>query len=213
MSEGWKLAARSRNEFADVIEALTPEQVENGTTLCEGWSPHLVLAHAVTFVDVPLPKFMFNVAKSRGNFDAAADGMARTIAERPTSELVSTLRAKADKKSSMPMFPEGLTVADMIVHEQDVRRGLGLEGAPDPELVRYSLEFLTTHKQAKLLLEKKGLLDGLRFEATDLDWSSGSGDLVNGPGEAILMTMLRRDAAGELNGDGVGTLVSRAAAS
>ena len=193
-----------------MIEGLTPEQVDAGTTLCEGWSPHLVLAHAVTFVDVPLPKFMFNVMKNRGNFDAAADGMARTIAERPVADLISTLRAKAGKKSSLPTFPEGLTVADMVVHEQDVRRPLGLDGAPDPELVEYSLEFLTTHKQAKLLLEKKGLLEGLRFEATDLDWSSGEGDLVRGPGEALLMTMLRRDASSELTGDGVETLVSRA---
>jgi hypothetical protein len=108
------------------------------------------------------------------------------------------------------MFPEGLTVADVVVHEQDVRRGLGLAGAPDPELVQYSLEFLTTHKRAKLLLEKPGLLEGLRFEATDLDWSSGSGALVSGPGEAILMTMLRRDVSSELTGDGVATLVSRA---
>jgi uncharacterized protein (TIGR03083 family) len=209
MADGWKLAARARNEFADVIEGLTPEQVESGTTLCEGWSPHLVLAHAVTFVDVPLPKFMFNVAKHRGNFDVASDVMARKIAQRPVSDLIATLRAKAGKTSSIPTFPEGLTVADMVVHAQDVRRALELDGAPDPELVAYSLEFLTTHKQAKLLLEKQGVLEGLRFEATDLDWSSGTGALVHGPGEAILMTMVRRNASSELTGDGVETLVSR----
>jgi uncharacterized protein (TIGR03083 family) len=212
MADQWNLAARARNDFADMIDTLSDEQVEQGTTLCENWSPHLVLAHAVTFVDLPLPKFMFNVVKARGNFDAASDVMARKIAQRPVSDLTATLRAKAGKKSSLPTFPEGLTVADMVVHQQDVRRGLGLDGAPDPELVEYSLEFLTTHKQAKLLLEKKGLLDGLRLEATDLDWSSGSGDLVSGPGEAILMTMVRRDASSELTGDGVDTLVARAAA-
>lgn len=208
---GWDNVATARNDFADTIEGLTPEQV-TGTTLCEGWTPHLVTAHLVTFVDVPLPKFMFNVAKHRGNFDLAADVMARKLGERSTKDLLATLRDKASKGSPFPTFPEGLSLADTIIHHQDVRRGLGIDAAPSDEHVRMSLDFLTNERQAKLLLETKGLLDGLRLEATDVDWSWGEGELISGPAESILMAITRRDTTDELTGAGVATLKSRMAA-
>lgn len=209
---GWNNVAVARRDFADTISSLTPETIDGGATLCRGWSPHLVAAHLVTFVDVPLPKFMFNVLKHRGNFDKAADAMARKIAERPTADLLATLRNKADKGSAMPTFPEELTLADVVVHHQDVRRGLQLDAPARAEHVQMSLEFITTHKQAKLLLETKGLLDGLRLDATDLDWSWGDGETISGPGESILMAITRRDTTDELTGEGVETLASRIAA-
>lgn len=208
MTDGWTLAEKARKEYADMVAELTPQQLEQ-STLCDGWTPHDVTAHLVTFVDVPLPKFMFNVAKKKGDFDAAAVSMAKGIAERPTDDLVTTLRAKAGKKASLPIFPGELTVTDTVIHEQDVRRALDLSGAPDPELVQTALDFLTTNKRAKLLLEKKGLLDGLRFEATDLDWSHGEGELVKGTGEALMLAMTRRPVFDELEGDGVALLQAR----
>ena len=56
----------------------------------------------------------------------------------------------------------------------------------------------------------KGLADGIRFEATDLDWSAGDGAVARGPGEAILLTMTgRRIAVVDLVGPGVDTLRGR----
>ncbi|MFT6392556.1 MAG: hypothetical protein ACJA14_002082 [Ilumatobacter sp.] len=53
------------------------------------------------------------------------------------------------------------------------------------------------------------MLAGLRSEATDLDWSFGDGELVSGPGEALVMAMLRRDVNTELTGSGVAVVASR----
>jgi hypothetical protein len=53
---------------------------------------------------------------------------------------------------------------------------------------------------------------GLRLEATDMAWSHGpvDGPAVRGPGEAVLMAVLgRRQAAGDLEGDGLEVLVGR----
>lgn len=47
----------------------------------------------------------------------------------------------------------------------------------------------------------------LRFEATDLDFGSGSGPPVQGPAEALMMAMTGRPAAlGDLDGAGVPVL-------
>lgn len=208
MSDGMALAARARIDFADMIEGLSDDQLRS-PTLCSDWTPHHMAAHLVTFIDVPLPKFMLTMIKSRGNADAAFDTMAQELAERPIDDLVNSLRSNASKGAKMPGFPPALTVTDTVVHMQDVRRALGIEGAVDPELLRNVLEFLTTSKKSKLMLEKKGLLDGLRLEATDLDWSHGEGALVSGPAESLIMAAMRRPTLDELTGDGVETLRMR----
>ena len=53
-------------------------------------------------------------------------------------------------------------------------------------------------------------LTGLRFVATDLDWSHGEGQEVYGPGEALLVAVAgRASALGDLSGDGVDELARR----
>jgi uncharacterized protein (TIGR03083 family) len=207
MTDGWTLAAQARREFANMVDELTSEQTK-AESLCAGWSAHDVTGHVVTFVDVPLPKFVWNVMSSKGDFDKASTKMARQMAKRPMSDLVAAIRTKAGKKSALPMFPGEMTAMDTVVHTQDVRRALDLPGAPSPELIESALTFLTTNKRAGIIL-KKGALDGLRFEATDLDWSHGDGALVRGRGEALMMQMLGRNVADELTGDGVATLSAR----
>jgi len=71
MTDGWTLAAESRIAFADLCDTLTAEQAEQ-PTWCDGWTSRLVAAHVATFLEVPLPKFMFTIMKHRGDFDAAS---------------------------------------------------------------------------------------------------------------------------------------------
>jgi hypothetical protein len=53
-------------------------------------------------------------------------------------------------------------------------------------------------------------LRGLRLGATDVDWSTGDGLAVEGPGEALLMAMAGRPAAlPALSGPGTPILAER----
>ena len=72
----------------------------------------------------------------------------------------------------------------------------------DEGVLRASLDWVTTHKQRKLHVDP-GAIEGLRLEATDMDWSWGDGALVSGPAEAILMALNRRDVSADLTGDSV----------
>lgn len=59
-------------------------------------------------------------------------------------------------------------------------------------------------------LVPQGALDGLRVEATDVDWAHGSGPTVRGDAAALLLAMTGRSIAfGQLRGDGICTLRSR----
>jgi uncharacterized protein (TIGR03083 family) len=214
MKNTWKTVASARRDFADLVEGLDEQQRE-GPTLCEGWTPHHVLAHVTTFVEIPFPKFMYNMARAKFDSDAASDRMARALARHPVDELAAILRAKADKKSPIPGFPAELSLADVVVHSQDVRRGAGIEGTPDEGTMRTVLDFLTQQKQARLLYDRSRI-DGMAFRATDIDWryhdNAGSdnagavpvsgpvGSTVSGTAEALMMAITGRDTVDELTG-------------
>ena len=90
-----------------------------------------------------------------------------------------------------------------MIHTQDIRRPLGLDGGFDPDHLRATLDFLTEHKMATMLVDRKPL-DGVKLTATDLDWSWGEGAEITGTGEALMMGMADRPAAlADLSGPGV----------
>jgi hypothetical protein len=131
------------------------------------------------------------------------------LRKRPVQDLVATLREKAAASAPLPGFPEALTVADVAIHTQDVRRPLGLPGALDDQVLRTALDFLATHKQAKQLVDPPSL-EGLKLNATDTGWHHGDGAEVAGTGEAIMMALAHGPILDELTGDGVAEFASRA---
>lgn len=207
MEDRWDLAAKARGDFADLLDSLTDEQLA-GTTLCKNWTPLDVAGHVVSFVELSLPAMMFSMAKAGFNVDKAWIANSAKYKEMGRAGISAALREKGAKTAPMPQFSSGVVVMDVCVHTQDVRRGLGLEGELDAEALRYSLDWATSHKQGKIHVPPKDI-EGLRLEATDIDWSWGDGALVSGPAEALLLGINRRlDVRDELTGDGVTQLPS-----
>jgi hypothetical protein len=103
-------------------------------------------------------------------------------------------------------------MADSCIHLRDAARPLGLDVTPPSVDWRIVLDFLVS-PTARRGFVPKGRLDGLRFHATDLDWRSGDGAEVTGPGEALALAMTGRPVAlADLEGDGVPVLRHRLAA-
>jgi hypothetical protein len=76
------------------------------------------------------------------------------------------------------------------------------------------LDFLTTSRARAAGFLPRGRLDGLKLRASDGDWSSGSGALVTGTSEALVLSLTGRPALlGDLAGAGVPTLRRRVLAS
>ena len=204
MAVAMETAGKARVDFADMLDELSEEQLV-AETLCPGWTPIEVGAHLVSFVEMSLPTMMFSMLKAGFNTDKAWIANAHKYAAQGPGEISRKLRVHATRPAPMKSFPAGLTANDVAVHTQDVRRGLGLDGELDPDVVRMALDFCTTDPKRKIHVPPNDI-DGLRLEATDLDWSWGSGDLVSGSAEAILMSINRRNARDELEGPGVAKL-------
>ena len=95
-------------------------------------------------------------------------------------------------------------LTDLTVHGQDIRRPLGLSRTFEADRQRAVLDFLTSTKARWGFTPRDRSWDGLRWEATDLDWSSGSGRPVCGPAEAIMLLLTGRPVAlADVTGEGV----------
>jgi uncharacterized protein (TIGR03083 family) len=199
--------ADERRGLAAVVSGLTGEQ-QATQSLCRGWSVHDVVAHLVVPLEVSMPKFVLAMVASRGNFDRANIRLTREQARRPLGELTEVLRRKADSRFTPPGSGPESPLTDLLVHGLDIRWPLGLPRDIPEERLQKSLTFLTAAPAAGIV--PKGRLDGLRFEADDIDWADGSGPILRGSAEALLLAMSGRTTAlGHLSGDGVPVLRGR----
>lgn len=203
-----EMISSERRVLADLLDTLTPEQLET-PSLCGDWTVQQVAAHLLMPLAVPLPRFAIAAVLARGNFDVANDRVTRSFARRPIGEIAAGLRAKADHRFHPPGFGHEAPLAELLLHGQDLRRPLGLTWPFPADGLPIVLDLLAAPKAHRGFVPK-GRLDGLRLQATDVDWSAGDGPLVSGPGASLAFAMAGRPAAlDELTGDGVDVLRSR----
>ena len=200
----WEDIADERRGMTNDLEGLTDEQwAEN--SLCEDWTVKATAAHLITIFHTSMPKFLLKVAAS-GGFNKASRKMALSeAANRSTSDIVEELRANAEHRFTPPGLGPEAPLSDIVMHGQDIRRPLGIKREVPEHRASTILDLLVSKKGK--FARPRGGLEGLRFEATDIEWSSGSGPTVSGPSEALLMSIGGRGAA--LDGDGLDTFRAR----
>ncbi|NHC22246.1 maleylpyruvate isomerase family mycothiol-dependent enzyme [Nocardioides sp. IC4_145] len=201
--------ADERRALADLLTGLAPE-AQATPSLCAEWDVHAVVGHLVVPLEVGLAKFALAMVRSRGSFDRANARLAREWAQRPFEELLGVLRERAESRFTPPGMGPEAPLTDLLVHGLDVRWPLGIEREVPAGRLRATLDFVAGAPGG---IVPPGSLDGLRFEADDLDWAAGDGPTVSGRAEALLLGLTGRSAAlGHLDGDGLATLRGRLSA-
>ncbi len=177
-------------------------------SLCEGWLVRDVVGHILYGNEQHLSTLPFRLAKY--GFSSDRSGKAYSIARaegRTPAELVQAFDARDPWAGTCRVFPPKLVLLDRLVHHQDIRRALGHPRAIPEERIVAVLDATPTLGS---VFGAKGRTKGLRFEASDVDWSWGDGPTVEGPGEALAMTMLGREQPlPELSGEGVAVFQPR----
>lgn len=199
--------ADERRRVADLVESLSAEQL-NVPSLCGDWTVKQVAGHLLAAVAARPAALAGLILRSGFDIHKANARLAVRTADRPAGEIAAGLRANAENPSKPPIvgYPGQLT--DLQVHGQDIRRPLGLPHGLRLDRLRISLDFLVGGRAVGFV--PKGRLDGLHFEATDLDWAWGTGPALRGPAETLVMAMTGRVVVlGELDGPGVPILGGR----
>jgi len=200
-----ELARAERLDFADFLGGLTPEQWAT-PSLCDGWTVRDVAAHCVSFEGLSGGQLATRFLKGRLQTDRINALAVADLAGSSTDDLIGLLRDNALPHGLGAGFGGRVALTDNMIHQQDIRRPLGLARTIPAERLSAALDFVRYSPTIRGALRVRGV----RLVATDSDWSYGKGPVVQGQGEALLMVMAGRAAAlSELDGPGVGTLATR----
>jgi uncharacterized protein (TIGR03083 family) len=206
-SDFMALARAERAELAALLRELTAEQWE-APTLCTEWPVRDVVAHVISYEELDARGLLRRYV--RGRFvprRVNAVGVADYAGHRP-EQLIEVLERHLRPRGLTAGFGGRIALVDGLIHQQDIRRPLGIRREVPADRLRPVLEFARTAPPVGALRRTRGL----RLVATDLDWAAGKGVEVRGPGEALLMAMAGRgDAVGELAGPGLPVLAGRVA--
>lgn len=197
-----QLAADERRDLADFLATLTPQQWQ-APSLCEQWTVHQVVAHVISYEELSWGGLVGRFARGRLSVERV-NALGVTDYQRHESEqLCVLLREHVRPRGLTAGFGGGIALTDGVIHHQDIRRALAAPRVIPDERLHAALPFAL---KAPTLSGRK-LTHGLRLTATDLDYSTGDGPEVTGPGEALLMAIAGRPAAlDDLDGEGTRTL-------
>lgn len=200
-----QLARVEREELAELLAGLSARQWE-ADSLCAGWRVRDVVAHALSYEELSFGALSLRFLRGGLRPDRInAIGLAE-YAEREPAELLELLRAHLEPRGFTAAFGGMIGFADALIHQQDIRRPLGIPREIPEQRLRPALYCALF---APVLL---GVLRvrGLRLVATDIEWSFGRGPEVRGPAESLLLAIAGRECAvAELSGPGRSTLEAR----
>jgi uncharacterized protein (TIGR03083 family) len=201
----WSVVHAERRALADDLDGLTPGQWAT-PSMCGGWTVHDVLAHMVSTAKLTPSAFAAGMAAAGFRFSRFT---AKRIAAEGAGGPAATLAAfrAVETSTSSPPGPKLSWLGEVLVHSEDIRRPLGIAHEYPVDSVTAVTDF---YAGSNVLIGGKRRVAGVTLQATDADWSHGSGPVVTGPARALLLaTAGRTQALPELSGPGVEILRAR----
>ena len=186
-----------RTDLAEMLAGLRPEQWD-APTLCEGWRVREVVAHTTLPFRASMWRVMLDLARARGDVNRMSDRSARRDAAALSADgLLRQLRENVAHPWTPPGGGAAGALSHEVIHGLDITVALGLGRVVPPERLRLVLDGLRPRNVAFFGAD----LSGVELEATDLDWSYGTGDPVRGRAQDLLLVICgRRLPAGHLDG-------------
>jgi uncharacterized protein (TIGR03083 family) len=184
--------------LADLLGSATDAQWDT-PSLCAGWRVREVIAHMTMAARYPEDKFMAELRRCDFDFGRLSNEIASRDAGLPASELVDNLRSDVMQHWTPPGGGYHGALNHVVIHGLDVTVPLGVPRRSPDDTIRIVLDDLTTGG----VHERFGTgIDGRRLEATDLDWSYGSGAPLRGKAEDLALVLCGRTVpAGRLTDD------------
>ena len=201
----WSLVHAERAALAADLGDLTDQQWMT-PSLCTEFTVREVLAHLTAGASLNPVRWLAGVIRCRFDFDKQ---VAMRLAEQLGATPAETLArfCSVVTSTTKPPLPTAAMLGESIVHAEDIRRPLGIHRD-------YPITTLTQlanyYQGSDLVVLAKGRIVGLRLQASDGPFATGSGPLVSGSTLALIMAMTGRVIyCDELDGDGAATLRAR----
>ena len=146
----------------------------------------------------PEDKFMAELRRCDFDFGRLSNELASRDAGLPASQLVAGLRSEVMQHWAPPGGGYHGALNHVVIHGLDVTVPLGVPRRSPDATIRIVLDDLTTGGVHQHFGTR---VDGRRLQATDLDWSYGSGSVVRGKAEDLALVLCGRSTpAGRIEG-------------
>ncbi|MGH3954265.1 MAG: maleylpyruvate isomerase family mycothiol-dependent enzyme [Mycobacterium sp.] len=200
-TDTYAMVQQEKRDLAALLRTLSPQDWD-APSLCAGWRVRDVLAHLL-YDGTSLPKYLYEVVRVGGSADKLNQLYIDRARGWSTDTLLTAFESTIERSYSAKIQPK-LVLADLLIHQQDIRRPLNHpRQVPDGTL-------RTVLDNPDPFIHSKRRLIGLRWTATDMEWTYGDGPEIRGPAEAIVMAVGGRPSAlAELSGSGMEVLRSR----
>ncbi len=197
-----EMVAAEHADLCALAQSLGAVQWE-APTLCDGWTVRDVMIHLADHVHRTGGEAFRATVRGGLSPTKSARLTVERHRDRSTADLLSWLGTPVRS-------PSPVQLAELVIHQQDVRRPLGLDREIPEDRVVACLDFALSRTGNVAVAGARRRAAGIRLTATDTPWSWGAGPEVRGPAEALLMAVNGRpEAVKDLSGDGIATLAER----
>lgn len=172
--------------LADLLEKLPPERWDT-PSMCAGWRVREVIAHVTMPAHYDEAGFMAELQADGFDFTKLSNRLAERDGQRPTDELVASLRSPVLHSWQPPGGGAQGALTHAVVHGLDVTVPLGEPRASTDEAMRTVLDQLTRQNHFGVDISGKS------FAATDLDWSFGDGEPLRGSADDLVLYLASRE--------------------
>jgi len=174
--------------LAGLLAAISDAQWDT-PSLCEGWRVREVVAHMTMPARYSQEEFMAELQRCAFDFTRLSNEVASRDATRPAGELVASLRSDVMARWTPPGGGYHGALTHVVIHGLDVTVPLGASRCSPDKTIRIVLDNLTTgggHAHFGTVI------DGRRLQASDLDWSHGSGQILRGTAADLALALCGR---------------------
>lgn len=173
--------------LGDLLEALPPSRWDT-PSLCEGWRIREVVAHLTMPARYGEAEFMAELKECDFDFGRLSNRIAERDGALPTSRLVADVFSDVLHGWQPPGGGAMGALNHVVIHSLDITVPLGVQRrSPDPT-IRVILDSMAAGGAARFGVD----ISDVALTATDLNWSSGSGQERSGSAEDLVLYMSGR---------------------
>jgi uncharacterized protein (TIGR03083 family) len=174
--------------LADILSSASEADWDT-PSLCEGWRVREVIAHLTMPARYEEEAFMAELRARNFDFGRLSNEIAAQDAQLATEDLVTNLRADRLLHWTPPDGGYHGALNHVVVHGLDVTVPLRVQRRAPDETMLIVLDDLTKGR----IHEHFGTdMTGRKLEASDLDWSFGSGPVLRGRAEDLALVLCGR---------------------
>jgi len=188
MTDIREAVAGERSDLADLLAELPAEDWDK-PTLCAGWRVRELVAHITMPFRLSMPGFLLGMFRARGNFDRLADRHARRdAADLSAAELTECLRQNINHPWKPPGGGYEGALSHDVIHGLDITVALGIDRQVPADRLRHILGDMKPRRLKYFGVD----VTGIQLRATDLDWTYGTGEVLTGKAQDLLLVLCGR---------------------